>query len=152
MPPTYEIKATSLAYLRFIFNVAGVKYFPMIAGGLLGLLFLFASLAYFFKLASPPPPPEGSPMAMFMGAMHPTGYLDFVKVLELLGAVLIAIPMTRRMGLLVLGPIIINILAFHIFVAKGEGLANPMVIVMTALALYLVWVERRAFTAFIRGC
>ena len=83
--------------------------------------------------------------------MYPTGYLDFVKVLELLGGVLIAIPMTRRLGLLVLGPIIINILAFHIFVAKGEGLANPMIIVMVALALYLVWVERRSFAAFIRG-
>ena len=127
-----------------------MKYLPMIAGGLLGLLFLFASVAYFLKLGTPPPPPEGSPMAMFMGAMYPTGYLDFVKVLELLGAVLIAIPMTRRMGLLVLGPIIINILAFHIFVAKGVGLANPMIIVMVALALYLVWVERRSFATFIR--
>ena len=123
----------------------------MIAGGLLGLLFLFASLAYFFKLGTPPPPPEGSPMAMFMGAMYPTGYLDFVKVLELLGGVFIAIPMTRRLGMLVLGPIIINILAFTVFINKGEGLANPMIIVMTALALYLVWVERRSFAAFIRG-
>ncbi len=126
-----------------------MKYFPMIAGGLLGLLFLFASVAYFFKLGTPPPPVEGSPQAMFMGALYPTGYLDFVKVLEFTGAILIAIPLTRRLGLLVLGPIIVNILAFHIFVTKGEGLANPMIIIMVLLALYLVWVERRAFAAFI---
>lgn len=128
-----------------------MKYLPMLAGGLLGLLFLFASVAYFLKLGTPPPPAEGSPPALFMGAMYPTGYLDFVKVLEFVGAVLIAIPLTRRLGLLILGPIIINILAFHVFVAKGEGLANPMIIVMVLLALYLVWVERRAFAAFIRN-
>ena len=128
-----------------------MKYFPMIAGGLLGLLFLFASVAFLFNLMDAPPPPEGSPTAMFMGAMFPTGYLHFVKVLELLGAVLVAIPKTRRLGLLVLGPIIVNILAFHIFISKGEGLTNPMIIVMVALALYLVWVERRAFSAYIRG-
>lgn len=127
-----------------------MKYLTAIAGVLLGLLFAFASLAYFFKLVDMPPPPEGSPAAMFFGAFAPTGYLSFVKTCELLGAVLIAIPATRRLGLLVLGPIIINILAFHAFVARA-GLFDPMIIVMVLLALFLVWAERRAFAAYIRG-
>ncbi len=128
-----------------------MKYLTAIAGILLGLLFLFASLAYFLKLFDVPPPPAGTPPALFMGAFAPTGYLDFVKVLELLGGVLIAIPRTRRLGLLILGPIIVNILAFHVFVTKGEGLGNPMLLLIVALALFLVWAERRAFAAYLRG-
>lgn len=128
-----------------------MKYLTAIAGALLGLAFAFASLAYFFKLVDAPPPPEGSPAALFFGAFYPTGYLDFVKTCELLGAVLIAIPATRRLGLLVLGPIIVNILAFHLFVTKGEGLFNPMIVGIVVLALFLVWAERRAFLAYLRG-
>ena len=85
---------------------------------------------------------------MFMGAFGPTGYLTFVKVFELLGGILVAIPKTRNYGLLVLGPIIINILAFHAFVTKGKDLFSPMLIVIVLLALYLLWVERRTFA----GC
>lgn len=128
-----------------------MKYLPPIAGALLGLLFAFASIAYFFNLVKGDPPPEGSPQAMFFGAIYSTGFLAFVKGCELLGAVLIAIPATRRLGLLVLGPIMINILAFHLFITKGEGLFNPMIIIMVLLGLFLVWAERRAFAAYIRG-
>jgi hypothetical protein len=82
---------------------------------------------------------------MFFGAFGPTGYMTFVKVLELLGGILVAIPRTRNFGLLVLGPIIVNILAFHAFITKGEGLFNPMLIVIVLLALYLLWVGRKGF-------
>ena len=128
-----------------------MKILAAIAGALLGLMFLAASVTFFFKLVDAPPPPEGSAMAMWFGAMYPTHYLDFVKVLELVGGLLVAIPFTRRLGLLVLGPIIVNILAVHIFITKGEGLANPMIIAIVVLALFLVFVERRAFSAYIRG-
>ena len=127
-----------------------MKHLPTIAGALLGLLFVFASVAYFFTLVDAPPPPKDSAAALFMGAIYPTGFLDFVKVCELLGGILIAIPATRRIGLLVLGPIIINILAFHGFVAR-EGLFNPMIILIVVFTLFLVWAERRAFAAYIRG-
>ena len=68
-----------------------------------------------------------------------------MKVLELLGGILVAIPRTRNFGLLVLGPIIVNILAFHVFITRGEGLANPLLLLIVALALYLLWVGRQAF-------
>lgn len=60
-----------------------------------------------------------------MAAFVPTGYLTFVKVLEVVGGVLVAVPRTRNVGLLVLGPILLNIVAFHVFVTRGEGLLNP---------------------------
>ncbi|MGZ8898701.1 MAG: hypothetical protein ACXW3Z_01280 [Limisphaerales bacterium] len=127
-----------------------MKIASIIAGVLLGLLFVMSGLVVLLNMApTPPPPPEGSPAAGFFAAFGPTGYLTFVKVLEVLGGVLVAIPKTRRAGLLVLGPIIINILAFHVFVTRGEGLLNPIIIGIVVLTLFLVWVERAAFAAFL---
>lgn len=125
------------------------KYPPIIAGLVLGLLFVMSAVVVLFNLVQAPPPPEGSPAAMFFAAFGPTGYLTFVKIFELLGGILVAIPRTRNFGLLVLGPIILNILAFHIFVTGGEGVFNPMIILIVLLALYLLWVERRKFTALL---
>ena len=84
-------------------------------------------------------------MALFMGALGSTGYLTFIKICELIGGVLVAIPRTRNFGLLVLGPIIINILAFPVFIANGEGLFSPLLIAIVVLALYLLWEGRKGF-------
>lgn len=123
-----------------------MKYAPPIAGGLLGLVFFAGGLMFLLNLIpAQPAPPEGSPIALFMGALVPTGYLTFVKVFEVLGGVLVAIPRTRNFGLLVLGPIILNILAFHLFITGGVGLFNPLLIVICLLALFLLWSGRKAF-------
>jgi putative oxidoreductase len=117
-----------------------------IVGGLLGLLFIVFGLNFFLKfIPMPPGPPEGSPPALFFAALYPTGYLAFVKCLEILGGVLVAIPKTRNFGLLVLGPIIINILAFHVFLTKGAGLADPVVLLISILPLFLLWTSRNSF-------
>src|SRR5450432_3366054 len=101
-----------------------MKYLPCIAGGILGALFIMSSVVVLFHLVKMPPMPPG-PAASFMDALVPTGYMTFVKVLELLGGILVAIPRTRNFGLLVLGPIILNIIAFDVCIMKGQGLFNP---------------------------
>jgi uncharacterized membrane protein YphA (DoxX/SURF4 family) len=108
-----------------------------------------ASVMVLFKLAPEPKFPEGSPVALFMGAFGPTGYMTFVKIFELLGGILVAIPRMRNLGLLVLGPIIINILAFHIFITGGHGLLEPMLLIIVVLALYLLWVGRKQFAGLL---
>lgn len=127
-----------------------MKYAPTIAGGLLGLLFIASGLMVLLNLVpDQPAPPEGSPIALFMGAMAPTGYLTFVKVFEVIGGLLVAIPRTRNHGLLVLGPIIVNILAFHLFITGGEGLGDPMLIAICLIAAYLLWIGRKAFAGLL---
>ena len=126
-----------------------MKHIPTVAGVLLGILFVMSAVVVLFGLAPTPTLPEGTPMAMFMGAFGPTGYMTFVKVLELIGGILVAIPRTRNFGLLVLGPILVNVLAFHAFIMKGEGLLNPLLLLIVALALYLLWVGRKSFAALL---
>lgn len=121
-----------------------------VAAVLLGLAFVLAGMVVLLDMVpEQAPPPEGSAAAHFFAAFGPTGYLKFVKVLEVLGGVLVAVPRTRRAGLLVLGPILVNILAFHVFVMGGAGLADPTLVVLCALALFLVWTERAAFSRFL---
>jgi putative oxidoreductase len=127
-----------------------MKHAPNIAGLLLGLAFVVFGLNFFipFLPASAPPPPQSAAGA-FANILFATGYLAFVKVLEVLGGVLVALPKTRNFGLLILGPIIINILCYNTFLTKGEGLLAGPVIPIAALALYLLWTERNAFAALL---
>jgi len=116
-----------------------MKIATNIVGGLLGLAFIAFSLMVLLHLVSAPPPPEGSLAASFMAAFVPSGWLTLVKLCELTGGILVAIPKTRNFGL----PILINILAFHILIEKGNDIAVPAF--LGALALFLLWVERKAF-------
>jgi hypothetical protein len=93
--------------------------------------------------------PRDTPAGAFQAAFGPTGYLTFVKVLEVIGGALVMIPRTRNLGLLVLGPILVNILAYHAFVMKGQGLFDPMIVVLCLLSVFLMWVERKAWRALI---
>lgn len=127
------------------------KYPPIIAGILLGLLFLMAGVMFFLGIGPKEPPPEGTPMAHFMAAMGPTGYFTFIKIFELAGGLLVMIPRLRNFGLLLLGPVIVNIVAFHVFVGDPHELLNPMILVMLALALYLLWAGRRGFAALLKS-
>ena len=69
-------------------------------------------------------PPMNELQAHLMAALDPSGWLKMVKVLEVVGGLLVAIPRTRAAGLLVLGPILVNILAYWIFLVKGAGLSR----------------------------
>ncbi len=104
-----------------------------------------------FRSSEPKEMPAFSAESLsFMGALVPTGYLDFVKALELIGGLLVALPKTRNLGLLVLGPVIVNILCFHIFLQKGSTLFHPALIGISLLALFLLWSERKAWAGLLK--
>ncbi|MEN3939679.1 hypothetical protein WJU23_00170 [Prosthecobacter sp. SYSU 5D2] len=133
-----------------------MKYIPSIVSALLGLLFIASSIVVLFNLVQPAPedmPAEGSPAALFMGAIAPTGMLTLIKVCELVGGLLLIIPRTRNIGLLFLGPIIVNILAYHALIAEdltGSGGTLGMMAFISMAALYLLWVERKAWAGLVR--
>ena len=119
-----------------------MKIATNIVGGLLGFIFVAISLMILLGLA---PKPENPPplVAQFMGVFVASGWLIVVKVCELIGGILVAIPKTRNFGLLILGPIVINILCFHILVEKGGLLGAPLLV--AGLAAFLLWAERKSF-------
>ena len=125
------------------------KILPNIAGVLLGLCFLAASILFFLKVGPKPDFAENSPPAHFMAAFGPTGYMVFVKIFELVGGVVVMIPRLRNIGLLLLGPVIVNIIAFHLFVEDPMHLLNPMLIVIVLCALYLFGKARAKFAGLL---
>lgn len=126
-----------------------MKIAAHIAGALLGLMFIaLSSMVLLNKMPEQPPPPADSAAAHFMAAFGPTGYMKFVKVIELLGGIFVLIPKTRNLGLLFLGPVIVNILAYHQLVQK-DGIIQPMLIPLIVLPLFLLWVERARWKALV---
>lgn len=125
-----------------------MKIAAAIAGILLGGLFIMSASMVLFNLVEMPEIPKDTLPYHFMAAVGPTGYMTMVKVVELLGGIFVLIPKTRNIGLLFLGPVIVNILAFHQFVAK-DGILQPMLLGIVALSLFLLWVERARWKALL---
>lgn len=126
-----------------------MKYITHITAILLGLIFIVFGMNFFLKFLPVPTPPAGSHAAMFMGGMFASGFLAFVKVLEILGGLLVAIPQTRHLGLLILGPIIVNIFAFNYFFLGPKALLQTPVLLVGSLALLLLLASYRAFARFL---
>jgi uncharacterized membrane protein YphA (DoxX/SURF4 family) len=126
-----------------------MKHAYNFTAGILGFIFIVFGLNFFLKFIAIPQPPEGSPAAMFMGGMFLGGFLAFVKILEILGGICVAIPQTRNLGLLILGPIIVNIAAFNVFFFGPLALLQPPVLLVCGLALVQVFAARHAFLKFI---
>lgn len=129
------------------------KRLPLIASIVLGLLFVMASVMFFLNLGPKPTFPEGSPIAHFFAAFGPTGYLKFVKLFELVGGIVVMIPRLRNFGLLLLGPVIVNILAYHLLVDDPMSMLNLkymwMLYLIVALSLYLLWDARKKFAGLL---
>lgn len=125
------------------------KYLPTIAGTLLGLCFLAASIPVLFNLVPFPKLPEGTPAAHFMAAFVPTGYVKFVKIFEFVGGLVVLVPRLRNIGLLLLGPVIVNIIAFHSLIEDPRHLINPIFDIIAVCALYLLWDARKKFAGLL---
>jgi len=122
-----------------------MKAITIIARVLLGLLFVvFGSNAFLHFI---PTPPMKGPSAAFIGAMAETGYLYVIAVIQVTGGLILLLGRFIPLGLILLGPIIVNILCFHIFIDR-TGL--PMAIVVAAIALFLLWRHRTSFAGLVK--
>ena len=119
----------------------------------MGLCFLSASVPILFNLFKMPELPTDTPVGHFMAAFGPTGYVKFVKTFELIGGILVMIPRLRNIGLLLLGPVIANIIAFDVFVSDPNQLLNLkqnwMLYVIVVCTLYLLWNARKKFAGLL---
>lgn len=109
-----------------------MTHLPLIARYLLGLLFLVFGLNFWLGFIPVPPPAEGSPAAAFMGALYGSGFLTVVKILEVLGGALLLSGRFVNLALAWLGPIVVVIALYHLFLVKG---GYPMALVLGVLSL-----------------
>lgn len=97
-----------------------MKITVIVVRSLMGLLFLFASITYLFKLITPPPPIGA--MKVFSDGLEASRYLmPTVKVLELVCGLAFLSGRFVPLATVVMAPIIINILLVHAFLGP-EGL------------------------------
>ncbi len=118
-----------------------MKVATIIARALLGLLFVvFGSNAFLHFI---PMPPMSGPPGDFIGSMYVTGYLKVIAALQVAGGLLLVIGRYVPLGLTLLGPVIVNIVLFHIFM-EPSGLA--MAAIVSAVSLFLLWRYSAAFS------
>jgi hypothetical protein len=127
------------------------RLLPKVARILLGLSFLGAGvfgLAIVTGLIPPPQPPTPQPerAASFFAAVLNTGYLlPFIKLTETAVGLLLLSNRFVPLALAMIAPVILNILAYHIFLSP-----SPVGFVFVTLEIYLAWTYRDAFRPMLR--
>ena len=121
-----------------------MKIVVLICRVLLGLLFVVFGLNGFLHfIPMGPPPPAGSLPANYMGSLMASGIMPLVSGLEVIGGLLVLIGGTAPLGLVVLGPVIVNALLFHLLMLGGHGIAAAAFAAL--LELFLVYAYRANF-------
>lgn len=93
---------------------------------LLGVLFLFGGIAFFFT--TPPPLPPGD-MATYMAGLVASKYfLYLLKITEIICGLFLVSGFFVPLALVILAPISINIFFVHLMMMGPETLVTPMLI------------------------
>ena len=104
----------------------------------LGLIYFVFGLNFFLHFLPTPPSTEG-PAANFTTGLFQSGYFfPFLKGAEIILGGLLLTGTFVPLALVVLMPITLNILLFHLFLTDNA----IMSIVIVALQLYLAWAYR----------
>ena len=123
-----------------------MKIATIIARVLLGLVFVVFGSNIFFHFI-PMPPQKPSLATDFSKALMESHHIYVVGFLQVAGGLLLLIGRYVPLGLTLLGPVIVNILLFHIFL---EPIGLPMAIVVSVLALFLLWRYRTNFAGLVK--
>ncbi|MGC1400836.1 hypothetical protein [Candidatus Binatus sp.] len=119
----------------------------IVARVLLGLLFFVFGLNGFLHFMPNPPPTPAA--GAFFGALIATRYMFFLIFgTQVLGGALLLIGVAVPFALVLLAPVIVNILFFHIFLSPD---LLPMALLVAALELFLAWYYRAAFAPLFGG-
>jgi|SRR5262245_9106192 len=119
-----------------------MKIVSLIARLLLGIIFVVFGLNGFFNFISMGPLPSGL-AGQFVGALAQSHYFWVVAGLQVLGGALLLVNRFVPPGLVFLGPVIVNILLYHLFLNLiGIGLA----IAVAILWLIVFYAHRQYFS------
>lgn len=117
------------------------RLLPTAARALLGLLFLVFGLNGFLHFMPNPPVPARA--GEFLGALAASGYMfPLIKGTEVVAGALLLSGRLVPLALVLLAPVIVNIVAFHLALAPG---GYGMLAVIVGLEAYLAWAYRDSF-------
>ena len=122
---------------------AAMKIVTIIVRILLGLVFVVFGANGFLRFLPMPELPHNL-AGEFLHAFMASGYVYAIAACQVIGGLLLLIGRFVPLGLTILGPIIVNIVLFHVFL-ETSGL--PIAIVTAALSLFLLWIYRFKFPA-----
>jgi hypothetical protein len=89
----------------------------IIARSLAGVIFLVTGLNGFLNFI-PLPPPVGV-AGQFMGALYVSHYLWVIFAFQVIGGLLLLVNRSVPLAVVILAPVIINILTFHVLMAPS---------------------------------
>jgi putative oxidoreductase len=117
-----------------------MKTAVVIARTLLGIIFVVFGLNGFLQFLPQPEMPQAA--IAFFGGLAASGFmLPTLFATQLVGGALLLLGMVP-LGVVILAPVIVHIVEFHVFLAPA-GL--PLAVVVAALALFLAWTHRPAY-------
>jgi uncharacterized membrane protein YphA (DoxX/SURF4 family) len=119
-----------------------MKIAILVARILLGLIFLVFGLNGFLNFLSMGPMPTGL-AGQFVGALFLSHYLWVVAALQIAGGALLLVNRFVPLALVLLGPVIVNIICYHVFLNPSG--AVPAVVV-TVLWLIVFYGKRQYFS------
>src|SRR3954464_3591796 len=120
-----------------------MRFAVLICRLLLGLGFTIFGLNILHSFLPQPPLLEGSSPAQFMMVMGPSHWMTVVGLLQLVGGLLVLCGGTTPLGLVLLAPVLVNILLFHILLMGGEGIMPGLV--FSLLEIFLIYAYRNHF-------
>jgi len=119
-----------------------MRIVALIARILLGLVFFVFGLNGFLQFMPMGPMPTGL-AGQFVGALFQSHYFWVVAGLQVIGGALLLINRYVPLGLVLLGPVIVNILLYHLLLFP-HGFLMP--IVVTVLWFIVFYAHRQSFS------
>jgi hypothetical protein len=123
-----------------------MKIVGAIARYLLGAAFLFFGSNLLFNFLKGQLPP--GPGATFIGLLVSAHYTYVIGALMVVSGILFLVNRFVALGLVLLGPVLVNILMFHILILPDGFQAG---VVMTLLWLLVFWQHRAAFAGIFQA-
>ena len=117
-----------------------MKVAVLVARILLGLLFFvfgMNNILHFIKMEMPT-----GDAGVYMGVLATHGILNFVGVLMVIAGLLLLVGRFVPLALVILGPLIVNILIFHLMIAHFGATPGLVALVLEA---FLIWAYRSSF-------
>lgn len=119
-----------------------MKIVVLIARLLLGLIFVVFGLNGFLHFLAMGPMPTGL-AGQFIGALVASHYIWVVAGLQVIGGALLLLNRFVPLALVLLGPVIVNIVLYHVFLSPSGAV---MAAVVTILWLIVFYGKRQYFS------